>query len=105
VPGVGEDALDRLAGVLGDEVEYGVHRVPQVVGLNLDLDRAAADAGRATVHQDPGVRQREPLALDAGRQQELPGAAGQPERQGRDVARHEPHDIADGEHGRHRSAG
>jgi hypothetical protein len=27
-----------------------------------------------------------------------------PERQGRDIARHQPHDIADGEHRRHRSA-
>jgi hypothetical protein len=67
--------------------------------------RAAADPGRSSVHQDAGVRQREPLALGAGREQELPGAAGQPEGQRGDVARHEPHDVADGEHGRYRTAG
>src|SRR5689334_21314351 len=105
VQGIVEDPRHRLAGVLGNEAQHGVDRVPQVVGLDLDVDRAAADPGRATVHQDAGVRQREPLALGAGREQELPGAAGQPEGQGGDVARYEPHDVADGEHGRHRTAG
>ena len=100
-----EDPRHRLAGVLGDEPEHGVDRVPQVVGLDLDVDGAAADPGRAPVHQDARVRQREPLAPGPGREQELPGAAGQPQRQGGDVARHQPHDVADGEHGRHRAAG
>ena len=49
-----EDALDGLAGVGRDESEDGVHCVPQVVGLDLDVDRAAADAGRAPVHEDAG---------------------------------------------------
>ena len=101
VQGIVEDPRHRLAGVLGDEAQHGVDHVPQVVGLDLDVGRAAADPGRSSVHQDAGVRQREPLALGAGREQELPGAAGQPEGQRGDVARHEPHDVADGEHGRH----
>jgi hypothetical protein len=105
MPGVVEDALDRLAGVLRDDAEHGVHRVPQVVGLDFDVDRAAPDPRRTPVHEDAGVGQREPLALGPGREQELPGTAGQPEGQRRDLARHEPHHVADGEHGRHRSAG
>ena len=100
-----EDALHRLAGVLGDQAEHRVDRVPQVVGLDLDVDRTAADARRTAVHQDPRVRQCEPLALGPGREQELPGAAGQPERQRGDLTRHQPHEIADGEHGRDRPAG
>src|SRR5215471_21489151 len=57
--GVVEDALDRLAGVLRDEPEYGVHQVPQIVGLDFDVGGAATDTSRAPVHKDAGVRQRE----------------------------------------------
>ena len=73
-----EDALDRLAGVLGDEAEHGLDRVPQVVGLDLDVDRAAADAGRAPVHEDPGVRQREPLALVPAESRNCPALQASP---------------------------
>ena len=51
------------------------------------------------------MRQREPLALGPGREQELPGTAGDAERERRHVARNEPHDVADREHRRHRAAG
>ena len=95
----------RLPGVVGDEAEHGVAHVPQVVGLHLDLDRRAADARRALVHQDPRVRQRPALALRPRREQELPGAAREPERERRDVVRDQPHHVADREHRRHRSAG
>src|SRR2546430_326686 len=44
-------------------------------------------------------------AMTFGMVYELPGAAGQPERQGGDVAWHQPHDVADGEHGRNRTTG
>jgi hypothetical protein len=77
-----EDPLERLPGVRRDQPEHDVDRVPQVVGLDLDVHGAAADAGRAAVHEDARVRQREALALGPGREQELPGAAGQPKGQG-----------------------
>jgi hypothetical protein len=64
--GIAEDALDRLARVLGDEAEDRIHGVPQVVGLHLDVHRAAADSRRAPVHEDARVRQRVSLALGAG---------------------------------------
>jgi hypothetical protein len=40
-----EDTLDGLAGVFRDEAEHGIHRVPQIIGLDLDVDRAAPDTG------------------------------------------------------------
>ena len=60
--------------------------------------------GRSLVHQDPRVRQRPTLARRARRQQELPGAAGEPERERRHVVGDQPHHVADREHRRHRAA-
>ncbi len=50
------------------------------------------------------MRQRPPFALRARRQQELPRAARESERERRDVVRDQPHHVADREHRRHRSA-
>ena len=104
-PGVPLDPLDRLAGVLGDQPHHHVLGVLEVLGLDLDVDRGAADAGRALVHEDPAVRQREPLARRTGREQELPHARRQPHRQRRHVVGDQPHGVVDGQPGRDRAAG
>ena len=99
------DALDRLAGVFGDDAEHRVARLAQVVGLQFDVDRRTADARRALVHEHAGVRQREPLARRARGEQELPGARGPPDRDRRHVVRDRPHHVHDREHRGHRAAG
>ena len=50
------------------------------------------------------MRQRVPLALGSRGKQELAGAARDAEGERRHVARDEPHDVADREHGRHGAA-
>ena len=65
------DGLAVLPRVLGDQAEHRVAGVPQVVGLELDVDGRAADARRALVQEHPGVRQRVPLARGARGEQEL----------------------------------
>ena len=102
--GVPLDLLDRLTGVLGDQPHHHVLGVLEVLGLDLDVDRAAADAGRALVHQHPRVRQRVALAGRAGREQELPHAGGQSHGQGADVVGDQPHRVVDGQPGRDRAA-
>ena len=99
------DPLVWLPGVLGDRAEHGLHRVPQVVGLQLKIDRGAADAGRPLVHEDPRMRQREPPPLRAGRQQELARTGRPAEYQRGHLARDQPHHVTDRQHGRHRPAG
>ena len=69
-----------------------------------DVDGRAADAGRALVHEDPRVAQGVPLAMGAGREEELAGAAGQPEGQGGHVVGDQPHGVVDREHRRDRTA-
>jgi hypothetical protein len=69
-----EDALDALAGALGDDPQDGVAHVAQVVSLQRDVDGASANTGRALVQQHLGVRERVPLALGAAAQQELASA-------------------------------
>ena len=51
------------------------------------------------------MRQRQTLTRGAGREQELPCAAGESERHGAHVGRDESHHIADREHGGHGTAG
>jgi len=77
VPG---DGRELLPGVFGNQPVHHGLGVFQVLGLELYVDRGALDAGRTLVHQDPRVRQGEPLAPGAGRQQELPHAGGDPHR-------------------------
>ena len=103
--GVVADPLERLAGVLGDQPEHRLHGVPQVVGLQLDVDGRPADAGRPLVHEDPGVPQGVALAVRPRREEELARAAGESEGEGRHVVGDQPDRVVDREHGRHRAAG
>ena len=102
-PRVALDGLEVLPGVVADQPQHGVARVPQVVGLDRDVHRGAADAGRALVEQDSRMREREPLALRAGAEQELPRTARDPHRQRADVVGDQGHHVADRQHRRHRS--
>ena len=45
-------------------------QVQNLLRLDLDVGRSALRAARRLVHHDPGMRQRRPLALGSGRQQE-----------------------------------
>ena len=87
--------LERLAGVLGDQLGHLPLRVEHLLGLDLDVRGRAADAAGGLVHHDPRVRQRVALARGAGAEQELPHRGGQAHRDRRDVVLDELHRVVD----------
>ena len=54
--GVGLDLLERLPGVLGDQLGHAPLGVGELLGLDGDVGGLAAQAGERLVHHDPGVR-------------------------------------------------
>src|SRR5882757_243580 len=99
--GVLGDLLEGLSGVLGDQLGHPALGVQQLLGLDLDVGGGAAEAGGGLVHQDAGVRQREPLAGGARGQQELTHRGGHAHGDRDDVVLDELHRVVDGHAGGH----
>ena len=93
---VGDDLLDRLAGVAGDQLRHLLLVPAEQLGLDRDVGLGAADTRGGLVHEDLAVRQRVALAALARRQQELAHRRGQPHGVGGHVARDELHRVEDG---------
>ena len=75
--GVPLQNLQRLAGVLAQQLVHAVLDVDHVVGVDLDVggltgQTAALAADERLMDQDLGIGQRIPLALGAAGQQETP---------------------------------
>src|SRR5882757_5780066 len=103
--GVLGDLLEGLPGVLGDQLGHPALGVQQLLGLDLDVRGGAAQARGGLVHQDAGVRQREPLAGGTGGQQELAHRGGHAHGDRDDVVLDELHRVVDGHAGGHGAAG
>ena len=103
--GVTGDPLLALPGPLRGEADQQVAVAAQVLGLQLDVGGAAAEPGRALVHEHLAVREHVPLAGCALGEEVLPGTVGHAQRHGAHVARHEVHEVADGEHRGDQTAG
>ena len=61
--------LDGLAGVLGEDLVEELAVPQDLLGLDLDVHGLALRTAVRLVDQHAGVREREPLALRAGREQ------------------------------------
>src|SRR3954454_5355584 len=69
--GVLGDLLDRLAGVLGQDLVQPLARVDDLARVDVDVRRLALDAARPRlVDHDPRMRQRVALALRTGREKQ-----------------------------------
>ncbi len=64
--GVLGDALDRLAGFVGDDLVEPVTHLEDFPGLDLDLGRLAADAAHGLVQQEARVGRAVPVFLGRG---------------------------------------
>ena len=67
------DFLIRPAGVVDVDLVQAALGGDDVLGVALDVRGLAAEAARGLVHHDPGVRQGDPLARLAGRQDQGAG--------------------------------
>ena len=79
--------------------------VLQVLGLDLDVGRGAADAGRALVHQDPRVRQANRLPGVPAVSRNWPMLAARPIARVRHVVGDQAHRVVDRQAGADRAAG
>src|SRR5712691_3269110 len=86
--GVGLDLLDGLAGVHRGALGQGALEVEDLLGLDPDVGRRAADPAVRLVQHDLRVRHRVALARRARAEQELPHRRGHAHRVGGDVVRH-----------------
>ncbi|MPM27315.1 hypothetical protein SDC9_73825 [bioreactor metagenome] len=102
--GVRLDLLQRLAGVLGDELGHLLLRGQQLLGVDLDLGGGATDGTQWLVHQDPAVRQGVALAAAAGAEQELSHRGGHAHGHRGDVVRDPLHGVVDRHACGHRAA-
>ncbi len=79
--------------------------VAQLLGLDRDVGRLAAQTGERLVHHDAGVRQGVALAGGAGGEQELAHRGGETEAHRGDVAADELHRVVDRHAGGDRTTG
>ena len=70
------DLLDRLAGVVREDLVEQLAHPDDLLGLDLDVDRLAGRATVRLVDEHPGVREDEALARRAGREQHRRGRRG-----------------------------
>ena len=70
------DLLDRLAGVVGEDLVEQLAHAHDLLGLDLDVDRLARRATVRLVDEDPGVREDEALARRARREEHRGGRRG-----------------------------
>src|SRR5919108_1682042 len=77
--GVLPDALERLAGVMGQDLLQEVPHPDDLLRLDLDVDRLAGGSTVRLVDQDPGVREGETLAVRARTQEHGSGRSGLPD--------------------------
>ena len=103
--GVLGDPLDRLAGVLGEDLVDVLLAVEDLLGLDLDVGDLAADLAVGLVDHDLGVRQREPPALGPAGQQHRGAGGGHADAVGRDRAVDELHRVVDGQRAGDAAAG
>ena len=69
--GVVLDTLDRLAGVVHENVVDALAHAQDFAGCNINIGRLARQPRhQRLVDDNPGIRQRKPLALGPGRQQD-----------------------------------
>ena len=93
--GVCLNLLERLTGVLGNQLLHGRLDVQRLLRLDPDIACRAAKAARGLMHHDPAVRQGVPLAFLARAQQELTHRCSQTDRDGRHVVGDPPHGVVD----------
>src|SRR5690349_1104475 len=100
------DALERLAGVLGEDLVQPFARAKQFARVNIDVGRLPSE----TLHpwlmdQDPRVGERVPLALGPGRQQDRGHRGRLPDAGGRHVRLDELHGVVNRQASRHDAPG
>ena len=93
--GVPGDPLDRLAGVLGQDLVDHLLALDDLLGLDLDVGDLAAHLAVGLMDHDLGVRQGEPLALGPAGQEDRGARGGQADAVGRDRALDELHRVVD----------
>src|SRR5690242_14758008 len=103
---VAADLLFGLARVPGQDGLHGLAHPVDLVGLDLHVARLTVAAlGGRLVDQDPRVRQGDPLALGARREQHRGRTGGLADAAGGDLRLDELHGVVDRHHRRHRPAG
>ena len=65
------DLREAASGILRNALQYRVPRVANIVSLNFNILRHAANSTRTLVQQHLGMRKAETLALRSGGQQKL----------------------------------
>ena len=95
------DLLDRPAGVVDVELIEAGPGQQDFLGVDFDIRRLALSATGRLVDHDPGVGQRETLALLACHQQQRTGRRGLAEDQGRNVGPYVLHRVVDRQPRRH----
>ena len=97
--GVLGDPLDRLAGVVGQDLVEHFAGLEDLVGLDFDVRDLPADLAVGLVDHHLGVRQGEALALGAAGQEHRPAAGGQADAIGGHGATENLHRVVDGQRG------
>ena len=102
--GVAFDRLQRLAGVLDENVVEHAPQTQDLAALDLDISRRALCTAPGLMDHDPRMRQCEPFSCCAGRQQDCAHAGTLAETVGLDIAGNGLDGIVDGQSGRDRAA-
>src|SRR4051794_17420581 len=102
--GVLRDLLQRLPGVLGDDLVEALADVNDLLGVDLDVGRLSGEAARDLMDQDLRVRQRHSLVLAAAREQQRAHAHRDADADRLDVGLDELHRVVDREPGVNRAA-
>jgi hypothetical protein len=101
---VRRDALHGLAGVVAQDLLHPLPVEPHLPGLDLHVDLLALGAAVGLVDHDPGVGQREALALGAAGQDHRSRRGGHAHAHGGHGRRHVLHGVVDHPHGGDRPA-
>src|SRR3954449_5857383 len=103
--GVLRDLLQRLTGVLGDDLVEPLADVDDLLGVDLDVRRLTGEAARDLVDQDLRVGQRHPLVRCAAGEQQGAHAHRDADADRRHVRLDELHRVVDRETGVDRATG
>src|SRR5262249_1644356 len=91
------DLLQRLPGVLGDDLVESPAHVDDLLGVDLDVGRLALEAARDLVNEDLRVRRRHPLLRGAPAEQQRTHAHRNPDADRLDVGLDVLHRVVDRE--------